>query len=366
MFKKWLVFIGAILAFAVIYFQIDRSSSSYKEGFLEKDTEGLTEFIVSYFTSYDFLMEETSTQYIYAQTNYGGVDTPPTYYKVEKKALKEYYAPLFETEDPSHVFFELFSEFTQLKEEIPGTEYPHVLYENDTFHMQVDDVERFIPASELHEEFSTMDNMTINIIQYNEAGMIFQIEQTEEEQYLLFANRALTEVDMYERSQLKVAAEAGELETYYPLLMRVGHKKDFLLSPDHTFIDPSNHHVYEIAKEDLLSDDYEYVYIDGGLDFNENISSGAQRIQRIDDYIAGNKIYAREFDMNIKSIGKKAGFKTSGASISNVKYVGKDFILFYVNYKGSIVGNAGSTNVIVDFSEGEADPNIHIVDLGVH
>src|SRR5699024_5491454 len=97
------------------------------------------------------------------------------------------------------------------------------------------------------------------------------------------------------------------------------------------------------------------------------LSEGKQRIQKIENYLAGNDEYDTEFELNFKQISDTLDFNSiDDVSIGKVKYFNEDVVVLFFDFKATITGTTGSTNVIIDFQENRKNPTIYLVDLGLH
>src|SRR5699024_2595808 len=99
------------------------------------------------------------------------------------------------------------------------------------------------------------------------------------------------------------------LKDYQKLFISVGDI-DLMKTTDNYWIwDKEAKEVQNVDEQDYLSENGEYVYLEGN---EREISDGEQQIQRVDDYFADNDNYETEFKISFKKIAKELDLSTSG------------------------------------------------------
>src|SRR5690625_7021016 len=78
------------------------------------------------------------------------------------------------------------------------------------------------------------------------------------------------------------------------------------------------------AETDLQSKDELFVYLKGN---EEPLKEGKQRIQKIEDYVAGNDEYAATFELNYEQISDALELDSvNDVSIGKITYFNEDFV----------------------------------------
>ncbi|UAC49684.1 hypothetical protein K6959_07770 [Bacillus aquiflavi] len=103
------------------------------------------------------------------------------------------------------------------------------------------------------------------------------------------------------------------------------------------------------------------MYLNGA---KRKLEDGVQRIQTIENYMAGNDTYEAEFKISFKKIAKKGDIKGAvDVGIAKIVYFNKDYVVLNLNYYAAIAGDAGSTNVMIDLQKEKKNPTAYIVEL---
>ncbi|MGE8078338.1 hypothetical protein [Peribacillus loiseleuriae] len=133
-----------------------------------------------------------------------------------------------------------------------------------------------------------------------------------------------------------------------------------------SILDETTNTITEIKEHDLLSEDGQFVYLNGSVGElrGEDLPDGMQRIQTIENYAKGNDTYKAVFKLDYDAIAKKLDLKTNGVSFANINYFNENYIVLGLNYTGIVVGTAGYTNVIVDLQD-KKELTAYLVDLGI-
>ena len=355
---------------ALILFGCGADKVTYEEGFPEKDSEGLRNFMAYYLfdnMNYLYMQEEN---YIYADRN-GNKDIDNiSYFEFTEKQLREYYDPLFESDEPSTTMKELFDYENRIEhlhhpiDDVEAYNLPEINREYDNvLKMNVSNAEREISLSELDDRIDVKDEIRMNLVAANEQGFTLYVENnTVDGDFYLFASKDLKEVDLYEVNELDKVVESGDLERYYSLLEPIGESGIYAKLNNGSIVNMEEHTVHQIQQGDKRSADWNYVYLDGT---KKEFTDGTQKIQTIENYLEGNDAYEAEFSFTFKKIAKEMGIKTSGPSISEIHYFSGNFIVLSLNYKGVVVGTAGHTNVMIDLQANKDNPTAYVVDLGL-
>ncbi|QUW20280.1 hypothetical protein JSQ81_10350 [Sporosarcina sp. Marseille-Q4063] len=218
--------------------------------------------------------------------------------------------------------------------------------------------------------FEIAKGFIVNIIAVNENSFVLTLEDIEKigmkrELYYLFIDNNLSNITLTQLKHEETIdiVDSKKLENFYgsfPSVDENGKYKELFNRVD--ILDTNKNKLIKLKKDDLLSNDGKFVYIDGD---KEQLGEGSQRIQAIENYIEGNDIYESEFELKYKHISKKLGLKTSGAGIVKINYFNKDYIVLSIKFDGVIVGEAGFTNVIIDLQDDHDNPTAYLVDLSI-
>lgn len=188
----------------------------------------------------------------------------------------------------------------------------------------------------------------------------FSMKESNNSTIGLFIKQDLTDIQttIISPEKLPETLSSGKLEDYYDLFQKVDKQGRYLFLFDDMILDKKTNELVDIKKNDYLSRDGKYVYINGAKD---HLEDGMQRIQTIENYAAGNDKYEEQFELDYKTIAQKLDLKENGTSIAEINYFNQDFVVLSLNYRGKFVGTAGFTNVIIDLKNDTA----YLVDLDI-
>lgn len=343
----------------------EHSKLTYKEGFPAEYSPALTDFMGYHFVGMnDNLLSSSRDHYIYAERNGSFEDKKVSYFQYTTEQLKQYYKPMFNSDQPQETFDKLFQkEDKELHHTIETAEQGHLpdikKETGNRLTIETASSKKEVSLASETKQISKDDEIRFNLVSSNSEGFVLHLQNSETKvDYYLFALQDLSDIAVYEDSDLDESGEAGELEPFYPILDDVGdnYKK---LKPGQV-INADTNQVQKVAKTDVMSEDFKYIYVDGNED---PLKDGKQRILRVDDYFTGNDKTEAVFKISFKKIAKELDFRTSGINKAKVKYFNKDYIVLRLSYDGKIVGKAGAVNVIADLQDKE-NPTAYIVDLG--
>ncbi len=127
--------------------------------------------------------------------------------------------------------------------------------------------------------------------------------------------------------------------------------------------DKEDHVLVEIDASDQLSEDGQYVYLNGD---ESSFKKGKQQIQRTEDYLNGTKQNITSFKMNFRQIAKEYGLKAvSSTSIAKPIYFNGDYIMYTFSYNAILFGSAGNVNVIVDLQDNPENPTFYLFNFRI-
>ncbi|GIO24153.1 hypothetical protein [Oceanobacillus sp. J11TS1] len=351
----------ALLLFAC---EKDEDKVTYQQGFPPENSPALTDFLQSHILGYGsiFLFEE-GDNFTYAIRNMNENENTIKYFQYTSSEFNEYTKRIFSTENYASVLNELFNGKKGLREAISHEEderLPVVTLEEGNV--------LSIKTSQNESSFSIPDNLEkeiegkllMNIYRTNEEGFILELEnENTGERYYFFALHDLSEMDVFQDTELADAAGQEQLVPYYPLLEKIN---DSLSVIDYQVINTKTNELFITKDDDVFSEDYKYVYINGKT---EPIKEGTQKIQKVEDYISGNKEINAEFELNYDEIDKELNLESAGIRLADIAYFNENCIILSLEFAEAITGSAGSTNVIIDLQEDKNNPTYYLVDLGL-
>jgi len=367
--KFFLVLICALLLFACgKNAEKGGRKVTYQIGFPTEDSPELSEFLRSDIWGYQaILLSEEEETFIYSERNMNVNENKINYFQHTLSQLKEYYEPVF-SDHPNKVLYNLFHQEKQKKmnlhHEIDSEEektLPDVTLEKgDVLRMKINGKDISFSISEKLVK-SMPDELIMNIEEANESGFILHLkDEKTREVYYFFALNDLSEMDIFQDTELADAIEQEKLKPYYPILKKINESLSFI---DYKVIHTKTHEVFKVENQHFLSKDCKYIYLNGE---DTPLDEGVQQIQRVEDYVKGNDRYYAEFELNYEEISNKLDYKSVGIGLANIVYFNEDFVVLHLEFDAAITGTAGSTNVIIDLQEDRENPTYYLVDLGLH
>ncbi|UAC49679.1 hypothetical protein K6959_07745 [Bacillus aquiflavi] len=241
------------------------------------------------------------------------------------------------------------------------------LEEKNQLYVKTRQKETILDLPQLMEKFKLKpdDELVFNLYNVNDDHFVLEIDKEELNNYIaLFIKQDLSRIvpTSTDPEAFNKTLASGELDEFHDLFSNVKSDHRFKKTFIYRFVyDRKDKQLKEIGEEDYLSEDGKYVYING---LEDPLSDGVQRIQTIENYMAGNDTYEAEFKISFKKIAKEAGIKSAaGVGIAKIVYFNKDYIILGLHYHAPIVGDAGSTNVIIDLQGDKKNPTAYVVDL---
>lgn len=351
--------------FLLILLGCGADQAVYTDGFPENNTKGLREFMQGYLFNLDNHLFTRGNNQIYAKHNGNSELNAITYFQFTEKDLEDYYQSLYTSNELSKERNRLFEHAETLQNKIDDSEMynlPEIKKTDNKLIIKTASTQAEFTMEEFNHELN-MDEITMNLIALNKYGFILHLEDyNASKHYYLFASEDLSEIGVYEKSELNVAIESGDFERYYPVLEQIGQSGIYAKLYNGSIVNMEENTIHSIRDEDKRSKDWNYVYVNGDQD---ELSDGPQKIQTIDNYLEGNNKYEAEFTINFKKIAKEADINSSTPSTAKVYYFSKEMIVLELSYEAFLFGSAGSTNVLIDLQEDKEHPTAYIIDLGI-
>ncbi|MGG0837977.1 hypothetical protein ABE057_12490 [Bacillus paralicheniformis] len=355
---------------------------TYKKGFPKEDSRGLTEFMKSYLTgSTDQKILEVNDVTLFSTVNPQGQAI--RYIQYTQDQLKEYYKPLFTAKKPKMTLNKLYQiERLQklLHHPIQHKEKYHLpaikKLSNNQLEVKTKKNKKTLDLPKLLKNYGVKksDELEINLYAVNSKSFSVVIQDFSMKDRInstigLFITQELTNIEstVITKEKLQNTLSTGKLKDYYDLFTKVDNSGRYsLFFFDDMILDKRTNQLIDIKKEDCLSEDGKYVYINGAKEKETNVmSDGIQKIQTMDDYLKGNEKYEAQFKIDFKQIAKEMDFNAGDARIANIHYFNKDYVVLYISYHGKPIGTAGSVNVLIDLQKNKQQPTAYLVDLGI-
>ncbi|MED4533252.1 hypothetical protein [Metabacillus fastidiosus] len=358
----------------------DRESEiQYIQAFPREDSPALTEFMNDYITgSFDTRLFKENEMSILTVKNKNSDQNKIIYYQYQRHNMEQYYKPILNTKDTLQILEDLKStdklEKTLLMPVKDPFQYnlPLIIMEkNNELKMRTKFGEKVISLPNLMEKYNIKetDEIAFDVVQSNKGYFTLLILDEDamnskgQKLYLtFFIKQDLSKMVMSESldEAVQEKLDKGDLNSFFSDFQKIDDAERYGFLYDQTIVDMKTKKIVEIKKEDYLSNDGRYVYINGRQD---KLEDGIQKIQRIENYAAGNEVYETEFKLDYKEIAKELDLVVSGIGIANINYFNKDYVILNLNYNAKFVGTAGGTNVIIDLQKSKENPVFYLVDL---
>ncbi|MGG3797572.1 hypothetical protein [Metabacillus fastidiosus] len=354
-------------------------SVKYVHHFPENKSPALTEFMSSFLRGHlENRPLETDNRYVFSIGNLQQGSESINYYEYTEAQIEKYYEPLLGLQKPDKQFRQL-KESEELEtsvykpvKDIFSFNLPKVALERgNRLKIQTKSAEEILDLPQLMEKYNIKetDEIAFDVVQSNKGYFTLLILDEDamnskgQKLYLtFFIKQDLSKMVMSESfdEAVQEKLDKGDLNSFFSDFQKIDDEERYGFLYDQTIVDMKTKKIVEIKKEDYLSNDGRYVYINGRQD---KLEDGIQKIQRIENYAAGNEIYETEFKLDYKEIAKELDLVISGIGIAEINYFNKDYVVLNLEYNGKFVGTAGGTNVIIDLQENKKTPAFYLVNL---
>ncbi|MED4460943.1 hypothetical protein [Metabacillus fastidiosus] len=384
--KHYLIFfcIIVILIIGIVFgtnYSLNLSSpkTTYVHHFPENKSPALTEFMSSFLRGHlENRPLETDNRYVFSIGNLQQGSESINYYEYTEAQIEKYYEPLLGLQKPDKQFRQL-KESEELEtsvykpvKDIFSFNLPKVALERgNRLKIQTESAEEILDLPQLMEKYNIKetDEIAFDVVQSNKGYFTLLILDEDamnskgQKLYLtFFIKQDLSKMVMSESfdEAVQEKLDKGDLNSFFSDFQKIDDAERYGFLYDQTIVDMKIKKIVEIKKEDYLSNDGRYVYINGRQD---KLEDGIQKIQRIENYAAGNEIYETEFKLDYKEIAKELDLVISGIGIAEINYFNKDYVVLNLEYNGKFVGTGGGTNVIIDLQENKKTPAFYLVNL---
>ncbi|MGG0855785.1 hypothetical protein [Metabacillus fastidiosus] len=362
--------------------------TTYVHHFPEKQSPALTKFMNKYIllSSVRKLFKEDNN-FIFVDENGRTDDKSILYYEYTEEQVEKYYEPILGTDEKLNKILKSLRSIDKVEKELlkplenPLTySLPIVtMEEHNQLRVKTTLNETVLDLPKLMKEYEVKetDKLVFNLLENNKENFVLEIADYDRKDskgeilfLTVFIKKDLSEITISEwfDEAVQKKLDTGDLNPFLEDFQKVGALGKYAFLDGRTIIDIKTKKIVKINEKDYLSNDGEYIYINGRKDVLED---GIQKIQTIDNYIAQNEVYEIEYKLDYKKIAKELDFATSGFGIKSgiglaaINYFNENYIVLSLTYKGRVVGTAGSINVLIDFQKNKQKPTFYLVDLGI-
>lgn len=147
--------------------------------------------------------------------------------------------------------------------------------------------------------------------------------------------------------------ESDALEPFQDLLIEHGDFVTFAgQSKEGQFFNKKTDEIVQLADEDVLSLDGEFVYLNGNQELELDLED-KQVIQAIDPYLSGSDEGKKTFQINGKAIKKAAKSRFSGVEVLDLQLLGDKYVYYSILLRGPVAGNSGYVLAVVNIENPE-------------
>lgn len=354
----------------------ESNTVNYKTALPNEMSPAFSEFLLYYSNPlYGNIIERKEDSFIISVFNMEAEPEKMEYYSISEDALKTFFNPLLEAEEPEKEFHDLADHFeTEMLVEAKGEleMYPGITLDQDNrMTVRTKNGEKTFDLVEWLTDFGVQktDELVLEVDVVTEDAFEIKLNNTdvEDNKFVnIFMKQDFSDVKVVSgyTKEYYEAVIAGELDAFQDIVFMEKLDATYMLLNDRYGVyDQETEEVQTIADSDFLSFDGKYVYVAGAED---PLEEGMQRIQKVGDYVAGNDEFEAAFELNYEEISEAIGLESTGnVSTGKVTYFKENFVVLFLNYTAPVAGTAGSTNVLIDLTEKE-NPTYYVVDLGLH
>ncbi len=347
---------------------------TYQTGLPEKETKPIIKMISNYISSYHPTLASDEQRDIYQYKGINLENNTITYFQYKTDDMIDHFNRLIDDDHPDQILNDLWDNETYMQDiNNPNNWHlPKITLEKELLHVNSNKAEKQFNLSEIavEENIELSNELLVDIERVHETAFYIKVTDVnnDHETYRFYITQDLQNYVFLDDTteafeQWMTDSSFDDFKELYPQIDEAG-------SLLHSFtyqqiLDIEKSKIITIPENDLLSKDGKYVLLDG----QDQILSEEQPlvIQKTEDYIAeDDKIYAT-FEIDYKTIAEQLDFKSDGAvSMGKVIYFNEDIVVLFINFKAPVAGQAGQTNVIIDFSADKDDPTYYVEDLDVH
>ncbi|NPC94625.1 hypothetical protein HOO54_20945 [Bacillus sp. WMMC1349] len=384
--KKRLISLSLVLACTLFITACGKDKFeevTYKKGFPKEASDGLIEFMKHTLT-------RSTDQKLFGKNGITVFSTAAInqkqdihYSQYTKDQLIEYYKPLSIAKNPKKTLNEELYKSEPLEKSLYHSINNHEKYNlpqvkilrNNQLEVKTKKNNKILDLPVLLKRYGVKnsDELKINLYVVNAKcfSLVIQdysIKDSVNSTVGLFITQDLSNIKttVIAKEKLQKTLSTGKLKNFYNLLDKIDESGRYsLLFFDDMILDKKANQLKEIKKNDYLSEDGKYVYINGRKEKERDVMpDGVQKIQTIDNYLKGNDKYEAQFKIDFENIANEMNFKSDAVSMAYICYFNENFAVLSVAYNGRLVGTAGEVNVLIDLKN-KTQPTAFLVDLGI-
>lgn len=346
---------------------------------LPEDSSGLELLVKDYMTSglEHHLISEDGIN-IYAKENLGSDEDTVEYLQFSDKQLKDYYQKEFNTSSSEINIKKLRDSTASLFESLNDETFsylPEIKKKNDNvLDIKTEKNNESFILSEILEQYevNNKDEIIFNLVAVDESSMQIDIENksiddSSKSDVSIFISQDLENVLVIQTytEEFVDHIASGEMEAFESLLEFADKEGRFIKAVNSPVImDTKTDEIIDINDNDIVSNDFKYVYLDGNED---PLSEGTQHIQTLGNYVDNSGTDYATYELDYAQMSDELDLQSADdVSIGNTYYFNEDFIVLFLDFKAPIAGESGSTNVIIDMQEDKENPIVYLSDLGLH
>lgn len=247
---------------------------------------------------------------------------------------------------------------------------PSIEVHNHSLHIAMEQKEKQLDMEELFDvgtiNKGDLKNIQILSVEGDSFALAvsFRSEGSTDDVYYVFMNNDSSDIVAFHEQDYVEKIAAGELSSFEHLILDEQlNERFYVVTGSQGIYDAEENEVLFVDEQDRISVDGKYVYIRGN---EEHIKKGKQRIQRTEDYFAGNHEDYATFDLPFKEVAKELEFTPiSFGSHARLHYFSEDYIVYSFAYNALFFGTSGNTNTIVDLQESTDNPTFYLEDFGI-
>ncbi|MCY8215555.1 hypothetical protein MOD91_07510 [Bacillus haynesii] len=177
--------------------------------------------------------------------------------------------------------------------------------------------------------------------------------------YYIFLKQNLLKYQIVNKDELPATIESGKLNDYLSVFPKVAEDGSYLHLFDKYIFEKKTNLVRKISKDDYLSEDGKYVYLNGAED-KDIMSEGVQRIQTVENYLKRNHKDEVQFNLDFEKAFDGAGLKVKKVNSAEIKYFNKNYVAIQFSYDFIWYGS-GYIDMLIDLQD-KKHPTAYLID----
>lgn len=380
-----ILIIGIVITISFLFKK--KEFPNITHGVPQESSPALLDYFLNEFGGFS-IVEEDDDSYILRGQIEDYNQTKTAYYRLSKEELDHLYELFFIADSKSLDTYNISnprSGFnTQLRNklenydnEIDGLQrhYPYVtMKDNKELTIETTEGKKTFNLSKLLSDYdyNKDEYLSFHLLQATEEMALIRIRTLDSDddfEALLLVDQDFSTVEVIDsrEEELESFILSKDFSPYKELFMEreisddLFHLIDIYNRPVN-FYDDKEQEILTIDDDDVISEDREYVYLDGDTD---RIESGKQYIQKTEDYFAGNDTY-ETFEIDLEDIyealeEEELDGKVTDAYVRNFE---RDFISLLVSYEVEVddeeENKTERTQVFIDRQDNKEHPHFYL------